>query len=252
MYKDAELASENHSTTQDSLRGLKDLISGTREDLEDQLDQVQQTISSADASLREILQGDLAQLQNSLDSIARAQRIADTARPEIIIEHNKAGQGSRAIFGTDTPQPQFNLTVLGNEAGLGAVASAGVHSPQTLQALLGNPQTPDLALALQALQTQSPNTNHESLQSILNGLSAERQRGITGIPSETISPTVPRTLKDADQQGLLDSISSVHEGIGSESSEKRCLAFGQRPSASSPAPTSSSLAGGHWVDEEGS
>jgi hypothetical protein len=184
MYKDAELASENHSTTQDSLRGLKDLISGTREDLEDQLDQVQQTISSADASLREILQGDLAQLQNSLDSIARAQRIADTARPEITIEHNKAGQGSRAIFGTDTPQPQFNLTVSGNEAGLGAVASAGVHSPQTLQALLGNSRTPDLALALQALQTQSPNTNHESLQSILNNLSVERQRGITGIPSQ--------------------------------------------------------------------
>ena len=74
-------------------------------DLEDQLDQVQQIISSADASLREILQGDLAQLQNSLDSIARAQRIADTARPEITIEHNQAGQGSRAIFGTDTPQP---------------------------------------------------------------------------------------------------------------------------------------------------
>ena len=212
IYKDAELASENHSTTQDSLRGLKDLISGTREDLEDQLDQVQQTISSADASLREILQGDLAQLQNSLDSVARAQRIADTARPEITIEHNKAGQGSRAIFGTDTPQPQFNLTVLGNEAGLGAVASAGVHSPQTLQALLGNSRTPDLALALQALQTQSPNTNHESLQSILNNLSVERQRGITGIPSETISPTVPRALGDADKQGLLDSISSMHEG----------------------------------------
>lgn len=151
------------------------MISGTREDLEDQLDQVQQTISSVDASLREILQGDLTQLQNSLDSIARAQRIADTARPKITIEHNQAGQGSRAIFGTDTLQPQFNLTVLGNEAGLGAVASAGVHSPQTLQVLLGNSRTPDLALALQALRTQSPNTSHESLQSILNNLSAERQ-----------------------------------------------------------------------------
>lgn len=251
MDKDAELASENHSTTQDSLRGLKDLISGTREDLGDQLDQVQQTISSADASLREILQGDLAQLQNSLDSIARAQRIVDTARPEITIERNKAGQGSRAIFGTDTPQPQFDLTVLGNEAGLGAVASAGVHSPQTLQALLGNSRTPDLALALQALQTQSPNTNHESLQSILNNLSAERQRGITDIPSETISPTVPRTLEDADTTGTIGPISSVHEGTGPAPPEKRCLAFGQRPSAPFPAPTPPSLAGGSWVDGEG-
>ena len=112
---------------------------------------MQQTISSAHASLREILLGDLGQLQNSLDSIARAQQIADTVRPEITIKHNQAGQGSRAIFGTDTPQPQFNLTVLGNEAGLGAVASAGVHSPQALQALLGNSRILDLALALQVL-----------------------------------------------------------------------------------------------------
>lgn len=39
--------------------------------------------------------------------------------------------------------------------------------------------------------------------------------------------------------------------LGSASSEKQCLAFGQRPSASFPAPTSSSLAGGSWVDGEG-
>jgi len=38
--------------------------------------------------------------------------------------------------------------------------------------------------------------------------------------------------------------------LGSASSEKRCLAFGQQPSASFPAPTSSSLAGGSWVDGE--
>ena len=103
-----------------------------------------------------------------------------------------------------------------------SVASAGVHSPQTLQALLGNSRTPELALALQALQTQSPNTNHESLQSVLNNLSAERQRGITSIPSETISPTVPRTLEDADITGTIG-LSLVHEGIGNgDEALERC------------------------------
>jgi flagellar biosynthesis chaperone FliJ len=57
---------------QDSLRDLKDLISGTKEDLEDQLDQVRRAINTADASLREILQGDLARLQSGLDSITQA------------------------------------------------------------------------------------------------------------------------------------------------------------------------------------
>jgi hypothetical protein len=201
------------------LSNLKDLISGTKEDLEDQLDQVRQAIGTADAPVRKILQDDLARLQNSLDSVARAQRIADTARPEVTIEGNEAGQYARAIFGTDTPQPQFNLRVSENRAELGASMSAGVHSPQTLQALVGKSQTPDLALAIQALQTQSPNTNHEYLLSILNGLSMERQRGIIDLPSETIPPTVPRILEDVDTirtvgPGRLTS--SMHEGIGND------------------------------------
>jgi len=146
---------------------------------------VRQTISSDDTSLRQILQDDQARLQSSLDSIKCAQRILDTTQPKVTVEHNRAGQGSRAIFGTDTPQPLFSLTVSDNEAGLGAVMGSGVHSPQTLQTLLTNSRTPNLALALQALQTQSRTTNAEALLSVLKVFLSERKEGLTDIPSDT-------------------------------------------------------------------
>ena len=217
---EAQFTSQDHSITQESLRDLKDLISGTKEDLEDQFDQVRRAISTADASLREILRDDQARLQSSLDSIARAQRVADTTDLKVIVERNRADQGSRAIFGTDTSQPQFSLTVSHNEAGLGAVVGAGVHSPQTLQALLGNSRTPDLALALQTLQTQSRSTNAEALQSVLNNLSAERNRGLTDIPSETNLPTGSGTSEYVNTTGFFEpprrSIGSMHENIGND------------------------------------
>jgi hypothetical protein len=176
------IVSQDHSVTQEALGDLKDLVSGTKEDLEDQLEAVRQTISTADASLRQSLLEDQARLQSSLDSIAQAQRVAENTRPKVIIEDNRAGQGSRAIFGTDTSQPGFNLTVARNEAGIGSVYSAGVHTPQTLQALLQHSRTPDLALALQALQTQSTSVRNENLQSLLNNISAERNQGIPHAP----------------------------------------------------------------------
>ncbi|KAL8696017.1 MAG: hypothetical protein Q9201_007864 [Fulgogasparrea decipioides] len=92
---------QDHSSTQDSLEELKDSISGIKEDLEDQLAQVQRTIRTAEASLREVLQDDQARLQSSLNSLAQAQRIADGIHPSIIIQRNRANQGSRAIFGTN-------------------------------------------------------------------------------------------------------------------------------------------------------
>jgi hypothetical protein len=107
-----------------------------------------------------------------------------------------------------------------NEAGLGAVVGVGVHSPQALQALLGNSRTPDLALALQALQTQSRGTNAEALQSILNSLSAERKRGLTDIPLETYLPTDPETSEHVNTTSIVEppgrSIGSIHENIGND------------------------------------
>ena len=47
------------------------------EDLEDQLAQIQQSLSTAEVPLREVLQDDQARLQGSLNSLAQAQGIAD-------------------------------------------------------------------------------------------------------------------------------------------------------------------------------
>jgi hypothetical protein len=181
----SKLPSQDQSVTQEALSALNALIAGTKEDLEDQLDQVRDTMKSADASAREVLQGDIDRLQGSLDSIVRAQGIADGTRPEVTIQHNQAKQGARAIFGTDTSQPEFNLKVLDNEAGIGAVTSAGVYSPETLRALLEGSRTPDLAVVFQALQIQSKDTEDQSLRSVLNNLPSGRQHVLPSATSAT-------------------------------------------------------------------
>jgi hypothetical protein len=184
------------------LNDLKNSIRGTKEDLEDQLHQVQQIISGADASFREILQTDQARLRSSLDSLARAQRVADITHPKVVVEDNRAGPGSRAIFGTDTSQPQFNLNVSNNVAGIGAVVSAGVHSPQTLQALLGDSRTPEFALAVQALQTQPRSTNSMDLQSLRHHLSTGRRQGLVDTPAGLTYPTSSRISNQSNAAGM--------------------------------------------------
>ena len=129
--------------------------------------------------LREVLQDDQARLQSSLNSLAQAQKIADDIRPNVVIQQNRASQGSRAIFGTDTSQPHFNLTVSGNEAQPYAVIGSGVYTPQTLQALLGDSRTADSALAVQVLQTPTQSADTTALQSIATQLTAERNKGIS-------------------------------------------------------------------------
>jgi hypothetical protein len=54
-------------------------------------------------------------------------------------------------FGADTSQPQFYLYVSSNHVGPVTVVSAGVHNPETLQALLGDSQRAKGALALPAI-----------------------------------------------------------------------------------------------------
>lgn len=131
LYAESDFTRQDHSSIQDSLEGLKDSISGTKEDLEDQLAQVQRTINTAEALLREVLQDDQARLQSCLNSLTQAQKIADGIHPSIVVQRNRADQGSRAIFGTDTSQPQFSLTVSDNEAQPHAVMGSGVYTPDT-------------------------------------------------------------------------------------------------------------------------
>jgi hypothetical protein len=156
---------------------LKISIEETKEELEDQLSQVGQAISGAGAALRDLLLADQAHLQICLDSLAQAQRVADTTQPQVVIERNRGGEESRTLFGTDTSRPEFCLTVSNNEAQRGAIMAAGVHSPETLQALLNGTPAADLVLALQALQTGSPNINKNILQSFLNNHPASHTQG---------------------------------------------------------------------------
>lgn len=139
--------------------------------------QVQQSINTAETSLRGALQADRARLQRSLETLAEAQKLTDSIIPDIVIQGNRAGESSRAIFGTDTSQPQFRLTVSDNEAQAHAVMGNGVYTPQTLQALLEKSTTAEVARAFQALQHQTQITDVNALQSIANQIVAGRNEG---------------------------------------------------------------------------
>lgn len=136
--------------------------------MEDQLEQIGDVIDNAGSTIRAVLQADQIQLQSCLDRLAQAQKVAETVQPQLVIERNTAGQDSRALFGTDTSQPSFKLTVRDNEAQQGALMQAGVHSPATLQALLQGRHAADLVSVIQALQTPSFSTNIGALQSLLH------------------------------------------------------------------------------------
>jgi hypothetical protein len=143
--------------------------------------------------MRDSLQADQARLQRCLESLERAQGVASITRPQVTVRSNRTKQGSRAVFGTDTSQPQFSLNVSDNDVGLGAIAAAGVHTPQTLQALLRDSRIPDLALALHALQTQSQ-AHDSALPSILRNLSVglpEVNQRVSSRVSEDTNPLGP-------------------------------------------------------------
>ncbi|ERF75238.1 hypothetical protein EPUS_00030 [Endocarpon pusillum Z07020] len=95
-----------------------------------------------------------------------------------MIKTNLAGQDNRTLFGTDTARPSLNLTVMGNEAQRGALIAAGVHTPETLQALLHGSRTTDLMMVLQTLRTQSSGTSVDTFESLLHNDPANRTAGI--------------------------------------------------------------------------
>ncbi|KAJ6088412.1 hypothetical protein N7486_009673 [Penicillium sp. IBT 16267x] len=181
----------DHSITQSSLYDLQNTICGVKDDLEDQLDRVKDTISAADASIRDILQVDQALLQRSLESLERAQLVADTAHPQVTISKNRSDEHSRAIFGTDTSQPKFDLNVSENEVGVNATAAAGVHTPQTLQTLLGGDKTANFPL--QILRNELKSTNQSGIQSIQQILQSRLSEnanptGLIEAPPQSVDP----------------------------------------------------------------
>jgi hypothetical protein len=128
------------------------------------MDHVREIMGNADASLQEILKSDQERLQSSMVRLEQAEAVVDVTRPQVIVADNRAGPQSRAVFGTDTSQPQFHLNVSNNDAGQGAVVSAGVHTLETLQALLGGAQRAEAAVVLEALQNPRQNASATDLQ----------------------------------------------------------------------------------------
>jgi hypothetical protein len=167
---------------------LKDSIEATKEDLEVQLSRIEQAISSAKLSARDLL-ADQAHLKSCLDSLAEAQRVAENTKAQVVIKRNRVGEGGRGLFGADTFQPGFSLTVSDNEAQRGAVMAAGVHSREVLQTLLMGSPAADIMHVVQALQTQPPNINMDMLQSLLTGRSTSHvQRAVDSPPTMNLSP----------------------------------------------------------------
>jgi hypothetical protein len=158
----ADVNSTYQSATHSSIKDIQNAICGTKLDLEEQIKEVQQSICNTSDSLRENLEADRAHLHGCLEGLAQAQQVVDSSHHQFVIEHNRSGQRARAIFGTDSIRPLFDLTVSENVAEVDAVMSAGVYSPQTMQALLRGSQPSTRALVLQVVQNHSLNTDPKS------------------------------------------------------------------------------------------
>ena len=97
--------------TRDTVNEMQDLVRGTKSNIEKQIAEVQQFIGSATDSLQDSFEANQAQLRSCLKSLFHVRQIIDANHPQFILERNRAGQDSHAIFGTDAVQPQFDLTV---------------------------------------------------------------------------------------------------------------------------------------------
>ena len=129
------------------------------------MSRIEQAIGSAEKSVYDLL-ADQAHLKSCLNILAEAQRVAENTKPQVVVERNRVGEGGRALFGADTFQPGFSLTVPDNEAQRNARMAAGIHSSEVLQTLLTGLPAADIMNVAQALQTQPPNVNMDMLQSL--------------------------------------------------------------------------------------
>lgn len=166
--------SRDHGTTQESITELKRLVEGTKQDLNDQVEQVEDAIHGAAESFRDRLQADCAQLQSALQALAQAQHVADTTRPQVVIEKNQGGEDSRALFGTDVSQPHFDLTVSNNIADKRAVIVTGVNSTETVQAFLKGSGRSDVALIMQTMQSPLHGSDKDKPESDLSRIVAQQ------------------------------------------------------------------------------
>ncbi|KAK5069368.1 hypothetical protein LTR51_008618 [Lithohypha guttulata] len=166
----------DQQTTQTSLDELGKLTDRTREELEDQLDQVHGQIGRLEASMQATLEIDQKQIQSCLSSLEKAQEVRDTKAQIAVSQNIAVGENARLIAGTDTAQPTFNLSVMYNQAQEGASMAAGVHSPEVLKALLQHRSaSPSVVSIVQSIQMGEFNPNSPAVQDLLRQRSQERR-----------------------------------------------------------------------------
>lgn len=190
----------DQQTTQASLDELEKLTDRTREELEDQLDQLQRQIGSLEGSMQTTLENDRKQIQSCIMALDEAQKARD-AKARIEVSENVAtGRDTRLIAGTTTAQPNFDLSVTKNQAQDGASMAAGVHSPEVLTALLQQSSaTPSVVSIVQMMQTTSFDPESPAVQALLRQHSAERLSRPDQMRIEELN-TPPATLTSLEHQ----------------------------------------------------
>lgn len=166
---------------------LTRLTERTREELEDQLDELQGQISTAAGSLQTTLNTDRADLQACLKSLEEAQVLRETTARVDVSDNTATGENTRMIAGTDTAQPTFHLSVTHNRAADGASMAAGVHSADVLKALLQQSAAPASTVSIvEMMQTGRFDVSSPAVQDLLRQQTPEHRSG-----------TMPRRIEQA-------------------------------------------------------
>jgi len=144
---------------------------------------VEDRLQSANADLRAALQEEQARLQSNIETIIQSQRTVNAARPRINVDRNIGAAGSRTVFGTSFQNPNMDLSVCDNKAGVGATMAAGVLSEAVFLKSLDGAQTPNIALVRQMMQNPSSFSHPSSVENMMTQLSMQSDGERSALPS---------------------------------------------------------------------
>lgn len=190
----------NQRVVQTSLEELEKTAGRTKEELEDQLHQLQQQIGALDLSLHRTLEDDRAQIEACLRSLEEAQKTRATRARVHVAQNIASGQNTRLIAGTDMEQPTVDLSVIENRAEGGASMAAGVHSPETLRLLLQqSSSSADARLLFNAMQTHSSDPSFWTTPGLLGSRAGgQHHLSISGRIDESpaLADTIASTVEE--------------------------------------------------------
>lgn len=187
------MSMRDREATQESLQELARLTDRTREELEDQLDQLQEQISTANGSLKATVEADRAHMQLCLKSLEEAQAVRESKAHIVVSENTATGANTHLIAGTDTTQPAFHLSVTHNRAEDGASMAAGVHSAEVLKALLQQSSAPMPVVSIvQMMQRGSFDPHSPAVQELLQRSAEGYRHGPVVTPGRIEEASDPR------------------------------------------------------------